>query len=200
MARGRPVPAQADGPSAPRWLAAAANWYRAKNPVLMFVLIFGGVMGLYYAATLTPLFHHTLFPAYLRWNARVSNGFLQWLGQGTTVAGSGISSARFAIDVSRGCDAIEPSMLFLAAVLAFPSAFRRKLPGLFIGTLVLLAVNLVRIVSLFLTGVYYPKAFDAMHADVWQILFILLAIVFWALWVQWASRRPAPAPAATAAG
>ena len=81
-----------------------------------------------------------------------------------------------------------------------PSAFRRKLPGLFIGTLVLLAVNLVRIVSLFLTGVYYPKAFDAMHADVWQILFILLAIVFWALWVQWASRRPAPAPVATAAG
>jgi exosortase/archaeosortase family protein len=103
------------------------------------------------------VFSSNAFPSYLRWNARVSNVMLNWLGQVTTVTGSSIFSGRFSIDVRRGCDAIEPSVLFLSGVLAFPSPFLRKLPGIVIGTLVLLAVNLVRIVSLFLTGVYYPK-------------------------------------------
>jgi exosortase H (IPTLxxWG-CTERM-specific) len=169
-------------------------WYRAKNPVLMFVLLFGLLMGAYYAATLTPLFHQTLFPTYLRWNARVSGVFLNWLGQATIVTGSSIASGRFSIDVRRGCDAIEPSMLFLSAVLAFPGAFRRKFPGLLLGTLALLAINLVRIVTLVLTGVYYPGAFETMHADVWQILFILLAIIFWTLWVWRSMRRPTARP------
>ena len=161
-------------------------WYRAKNPVLMFVLVFVVLMGIYYGATLSPFFHQTFFPGYLRWNARVSNVFLNWLGQATTVAGSSIFSSHFSIDVRRGCDAIEPSVLFVSAVLAFPSPFLRKIPGILIGTVVLLAINLVRIVTLFLTGVFYPKAFHAMHADVWQILFILLAVIFWALWIRWA--------------
>ncbi len=43
-------------------------------------------------------------------------------------------------------------------------------------------------VSLFFVGVYVPTVLDFMHFDFWQAAFIVLAICFWAIWVQWATR------------
>lgn len=199
-----PSSVKAAARSSPRSVAATGRsmglsgkiltWYKAKSPVLMFVVVLAGLMGVYYAASLTSLFQDKIFPNCMRLNALVSNVALNWLGQATTVNGTSIFSERFSIDVRRGCDAIEPVALFVSALLAFPSPLRRKLSGLIIGTLLLLLLNLVRIVSLFLTGVYYPSAFHVMHADVWQIVFILVAIVFFVVGIRWAVRSPAPAP------
>lgn len=169
-------------------------WYRTKSPVMMFVLVLAGLMAAYYAASLTPLFQNTVFPAFMRYNASVSSFLLNWLGQATRAVGSSIFSKGFAVDVRRGCDAIEPTVLFVSAVLAFPGPPRRKLIGAFVGALVLLVTNLVRIVSLFLVGVYYPGAFHAMHTEIWQVAFILLAVVLWAAWIQWAMPPAKPAP------
>jgi len=47
----------------------------------------------------------------------------------------------------------------------------------------------VRIISLFLCAVHWKSAFNIMHLDVWQALFIFLAILFWALWAAWAVKR-----------
>jgi exosortase/archaeosortase family protein len=65
-----------------------------------------------------------------------------------------------------------------------------------VGTAFLAVVNLIRIASLFLIGIHFPKTFELMHGEVWQIAFILLAILFWALWIGWATRPPSPAPQA----
>ena len=157
------------------------------------VLIFGLVMGLYYAATLTPFFKHKLFPSYLRANAEAAAVILNVLGHPTIVSGRTVSAGGFAIDVSRGCDGIEPSVLFAALLLAFPCPLARKIPGILIGTLLLLAINLVRIASLFLIGLHFPQTFHLMHADVWQVVFILLAIVFCVLSLRWAIRANVPA-------
>jgi exosortase/archaeosortase family protein len=54
--------------------------------------------------------------------------------------------------------------------------------------LLLLILNLVRIVSLFLIGVYSPRIFALTHIDVWQALFIFLAVLLWILWLLWATR------------
>jgi exosortase/archaeosortase family protein len=55
-------------------------------------------------------------------------------------------------------------------------------------------INLLRIVSLFFVGVYYPNAFNMIHEGVWQAAFVVLAIVFWAVWVQWATRKDRERP------
>jgi exosortase/archaeosortase family protein len=169
-------------------------WYHAKGPVLMFVLGVAGLMSVYYAATLTPLFQNRLFPACMRFDAAVAGVLLNMLGQTVRVHDATIFAKGFAVDVRRGCDAIDPLALFVSAVLAFPGPLRRKLPGAMVGALVLLSINVVRIVTLFLTGVYYPRAFPAVHADVWQIMFILLTVVLWAIWIRWAMRRTEPGP------
>jgi exosortase/archaeosortase family protein len=54
--------------------------------------------------------------------------------------------------------------------------------------LLLLILNLVRIVSLFLIGVYFHRIFDLTHIDVWQALFIFLAVLLWILWLLWETR------------
>ena len=88
------------------------------------------------------------------------------------------------IHIERGCDAVEPSALFVAAVMASPVPFLSRLSAAVGGTLILMLINLVRVISLFLIRVYAPGAFKIMHLDVWQALFIFLAIALWALWAS----------------
>jgi len=167
----------------------AAGW-KSRHPVFVFLLIFGVLMGFFYAfAIFTPFYKKHFLVSYLPFNAKVSGAILSFLGQDITVAGRTISSPDFSVEVYSGCDGIEPIALFVCAVLAFPAAFLRKIGGIIAGTLLLAILNFVRVVSLFLIGVYFPKAFLIMHLDVWQAMFIFFAIVFWILWPRWATQR-----------
>ena len=162
-----------------------------RRPILRFVLLFALFVGISYLISATALFQHRIFPVYLEWNASISSAVLRALGQETSANKSSISSSRFMIEVARGCDAVEPTALFVAAVLASPIALRLKLPGLVMGVLCLAVLNLVRIVTLFLVGVYWPAAFHVFHVDIWQGVFILLAVVLWIAWAKRALRRTA---------
>jgi exosortase H (IPTLxxWG-CTERM-specific) len=160
--------------------------------VLGFVLLFAALMGVFYAVTFVPFINETIIPWYMRFNAQASAVICNIFGEGASAQGTSLSSSRFSVDIRHGCDAIEPSALFIAAVLAFPAPWRSKLPGILIGTLVLAVINLVRIVTLFYTGIYYPRAFEAMHVDVWQPIFIVLSLTFWVMWAWWATKERAP--------
>ena len=168
--------------------AGMAGWLHGKRPVFRFVVSFGLLMGLFYLAGATSFANDTVFPKYLRLNARLSGAILRVFEDSVTVSGESLSSPRYSLTIARGCDAIEPSALFLAGVLAFPAPLLSKLPGMLIGTLCLMVLNLVRIVTLFYVGVFWPRAFHTVHVDVWQALFIFLAILFWTLWALRASR------------
>lgn len=165
-------------------------WVRANWSDLRFLFVFGLCLGLYFLLTLTPPVKQGFFPAYLRWNARASGAILRGLGQDVTVRDQSIVSADGpAIDIERGCDAVEPSALFVSAVLASPVPILSRLGAAAVGTFLLMVLNLVRVVSLFLVRVYFPKAFETMHLDVWQAVFIILAILLWAGWASRMARR-----------
>jgi exosortase H (IPTLxxWG-CTERM-specific) len=166
--------------------------------VLRFLLIFGALAGGFYAVTFfTPFYREELFPVALRLTAKLSGAALACLGQEITVSGTSIRAPTFAVNIVRGCDAVEPIALFVCAVLAFPSPLVKKLPGILAGVLALALLNLVRIVSLFLIRVYAPRFFGVMHVDVWQGVFIALALALWLLWILWATRRHMPATQAS---
>ncbi|MFQ5493970.1 MAG: exosortase H [Phycisphaerae bacterium] len=174
------------------------SWIYAKRPVVAFVVLFVVLMGSFYAVTLLKPVQTTVMPAYLRLNARASAVILNLFGENAKTRDTSVTSPRYSVNIQHGCDAIQPSGLFLAAVLAFPATFRSKLPGLVVGTLVLALINLVRIVTLFYTGIYRPRWFEIMHIDVWQPIFILLSLVLWILWAWWATRDPKQTIAAAA--
>jgi exosortase/archaeosortase family protein len=177
----------ASSASAPRRF----DWFYGKKPVFQFVGWFALLMGVFYAITFLPVLNKMALPALQKTNAKVSTAVLNVFGEEATNHATNISSRRYSINIAHGCDAIEPAALFVAAVLAFPASFAAKVPALFIGTALLLIINLVRIISLYYTGVFWPAAFETMHVDVWQPAFIVLSLFFWVSWALWAT-RPKP--------
>ncbi len=167
-------------------------WFRANWTDLRFLAVFAACMGVYYLGTLTAPIEHGFFPAYLRLNASASGAILRTFGEDVTTNNRTLISAGGpTIQIERGCDAIEPSALFVSAVLASPVPLLSRLSAALAGTFLLMVLNLIRVVSLFLVRVYFPNAFDTMHLDVWQALFIIMAIAFWAMWASRMSRKRA---------
>ena len=154
-----------------------------------FIIVFAVLMSAFYGIAATPWFRDHFFPAYLRINARASAAILRTLGEDSHSNGADIVSPRFGLAILRGCDGVEPAALFIAAVLAFPASWRSRIVAAIGGTATLLALNLVRIVSLYYTGIYFPKAFDTVHLDLWQTLFILIVMTMWMTWAWRVSRR-----------
>lgn len=168
------------------------TWMQTHGRDLRFLGLFALLMLGYFFVTTTSLVQDRFFPWYLRSTAQVSGGLLRATGyQPMSIEGQSLVSVRGSITVERGCDAVAPTALFLSAVVASPASIALKVPGLIGGTLILMIVNVVRIITLFLTRVHWPKAFDVMHLDIWQALFIVLAILLWAGWASWTKHRTA---------
>jgi len=98
--------------------------------------------------------------------------------------------------IRRGCDAVEPTWLYCAAVLAFPAPFFRKFLGVLAGIILLQALNLVRIVTLYWIGIHLPAFFNSAHMEIWPTIFIITAITLFVGWKGWTFDRVEPkAPA-----
>jgi len=163
--------------------------YQIARPIWGFGLRFVGLMLLFYL--MVPIeFCDRLLYAYLAANARLANEILNCLGQDSHVFEVTIRSARFAISVRRGCDAVEPAWLFCAAVISFPAPIGRKLAGMSTGAAFLLLLNLVRIVTLYFIGLHFPLFFGPVHLEVWPAIFVVAAILLWIGWIE-GTRRTA---------
>jgi exosortase/archaeosortase family protein len=76
-------------------------------------------------------------------------------------------------------------MLFLvAAVLAFPATARQRLLATFLGILLIQAVNLIRVTSLFLVGCHRRAWFESFHLAIWQTIVFATAVIFFAAWTR----------------
>ena len=108
---------------------------------------------------------------------------LKLLGMNVTTSGTFISGEGFRVEILGNCNAIFETMLFLSAVIAFPARLREKIMGGVLGTTFIYILNLLRVVILFLVGVYTPQYFEESHVYVSQTIFIVMVAVVWLLWV-----------------
>jgi len=161
-----------------------ARWCHSKAGVIWFVSRFALFMGIFYAVLLIPAVDRWMYD-YLAANAWISHAVLNLLGFDTLLNKTQISSGDFSIVVRRGCDAVEPAALFASAVLAFPAPAAKKVVGILAGTLVLLAINILRVVSLFWIGIVARPLFAKVHLEIWPLLFILAALALCAVWIRW---------------
>ena len=104
-----------------------------------------------------------------------------------------------------GCNAVEACIILIAGILAFPASWTQRAAGILIGVLVVQAVNLLRIISLFYLAQWNTFWFEIAHIYLWQLLIMLDALVFWMLWVRYVMKahkgkvdstglRPRPLP------
>lgn len=164
-------------------IAMPLNLYR-KYPVFFFVFIVAILILLFYLTYRNPWFESHIFTPLVNIYAWLAGQVLLLFGYDVVIYGDIISSSGFSVSVKKGCDAAEPMAIFVAGVLAFPALISRKLVGLGIGLGILFLLNIIRIITLYLTGVHNPDYFESMHLAVWQVAFIAVAVLLWFLWLR----------------
>lgn len=164
----------------------SANWKEKweknkKSYMFIFSILVFGIFSFWLTSQ---EFFDKLAQPLLNLYATISNWILLALGQGTRASSESIFSSDFSIQIKKGCDAIAPMILYTLSIIFFPVKWKFKPKGILVGIALLFALNIVRIVTLYLTGKYIPSIFDMMHTDIWQILFIVFTLYLWLVWLR----------------
>ena len=173
----------------------AVNWL-----MLRFLSIFSAVLLLLFLAELTPPVQRalvvpwtTLLASGCAWLVRTADPAVLSYGKVLQDATSGKG-----ISIEAGCNGVEACIMLFAAIVAYPSAWRDKLSGIFVGMVAVQALNVVRIISLFYLVQWNTRAFEFAHLYLWQALIMLDVLVVWLAWLRWVTRRQPRPPAGPA--
>lgn len=122
--------------------------------------------------------------------ARAAFNTLQILGVPAVLSGTTISHpSGLALEIYFGCTGFLPAVCLSVAIWASPGAAQRKLMGIGVGVPILLALNLLRVVHLYVIGMTRPELFDFLHGVVWQATIGAAVIGMWWLWLSAPSGR-----------
>ena len=160
------------------------EWYAVSGKMLVFLVLFFTLALMFYAFWSGVGEDNFLLKNVLHINAVVASFFLNIFGYQTTAVGSEVNSSLFNMKIAVGCDGIEPITYYMLAILAYPTVLKRKLTGIGKGVALLLMLNFIRVISLYLVGVYIPSLFDFFHVGLWQALFILAGIALLFIWLN----------------
>jgi exosortase family protein XrtM len=121
---------------------------------------------------------------YYRGLGSVCSELIHWLAplEGVSAVHNHVLSPRADLEIVRGCDGAGALFLIVAAILAFPANFKRKLLGLGVGVLLMYGLNLGRIVGLYFIIAYQRDWFDLVHTYLAPTLIIVLACLYFAWW------------------
>ncbi len=174
-------------------MAQGTDIRRARIRFAAVFAVVGGVLLTLYSF---PYAEHGVredwFARYLAFYARLAGGVLRLVDVGVRVVGNDIVG-RTSLTVAKNCDAMDVSLLFAAAVVAFPARWSRRLAGLCVGVAALTAVNVLRIASLYFVDLRWPSAFETIHAEVWPLALVAFAAGAFLVWSRWA-QGTAPMP------
>jgi exosortase family protein XrtM len=175
------------------WLAGTS--VRHEPGPLRFLLLFAsGYALLYWAYWQVPdaVLRDSLYPiAILGPCAALVN--LLFPAEAVTVASGMLQSPRASLEVVRGCDGSGMLFLIVAAIMAFPSAWRARMAGLCGALLLVHALNTARIMLLYFAAAYRESWFLPLHTYLVPTLFVLGGGLYFA-W--WAARQQRPAAGA----
>jgi exosortase H (IPTLxxWG-CTERM-specific) len=162
------------------------------TPAGRFVVLYAIILSVgFLVLALRPVNDHVVNP-YTTFVAQEARVALNLFGEHATVRSQVLSSPRFSVAIYNGCNGLEAMLVFISGVLAFPAPWVRKLVGVLLGFVAIQAVNVVRVVSLFYVGVFWPSLFTASHVFVWQSLIIIFGVVLWIIWVRRYALAPTP--------
>ena len=100
------------------------------------------------------------------------------------------TSYQFAFHVVSECGAIEVMAIFFSAVIAFPTAWRKRLIGLACGLPLMYLLNIFRLTLLAIIGAVDRGGqwFKFTHEYLWQAVYIVFVVVVWMCWIEFVVR------------
>jgi exosortase H (IPTLxxWG-CTERM-specific) len=161
--------------------------------VVRFFLAFLLVQAVLFGFELTPWAQAWFVHPWTDALAAISADIVRWFDPQVLAHGNVLRSSRngFAVAIEAGCNGVEATIVLVAAMLAFPASWRRKLLGLAVGIVAVQGLNIIRVISLFYLGQWNLEAFEFAHRYVWQALIMLDVLIVWLIWVRTLPRGPA---------
>lgn len=148
------------------------EFYRA----LVALVLWASVL---YAIAYSPWFIETVVSRIALSFSTVVAFILQSLGGDIERVGTIIKGSGFGIEIYHKCTGVYQAAGFVAGVLAYPTTLRNKFIWVLSGIGFLCALNVIRIVSVFYTGLHFPELVPLLHGVIWEAVMILLTIVIW---------------------
>jgi len=119
----------------------------------------------------------------------ISHFFIALFGIEVSSANDLIYLPHDILKIEFGCNGMEAILLFTMAVLAFSASLKQKVIGLIVGSTLLQAINILRIVLLAYVLENHPKYFELMHTYVTQSMMVVLSLVVFILYLNWIERE-----------
>lgn len=87
--------------------------------------------------------------------------------------------AGFSYKIYYKCTGLIAGGFLSTGLLVLPNRWKAKVMLVLLGVAMVLALNLVRLVSLYFIGVRYPQAFTFFHTVLWNIAMLVFMLGFW---------------------
>ncbi len=91
---------------------------------------------------------------------------------------------KYVARVVEGCNSISVIILFISFVIAFSGKFKTTLFYLLVGSTLIYAVNLIRIVILSIGLYHYPWRREILHTVIFPAIIYGMVFVLWMVWVN----------------
>ena len=163
------------------WFKTSAILYAFKVlcGIVVFYIIYWSMTG------------HPAIKSLYKSQATVAGELLSWIGHPNKVIDNTIASqsetSNFRLTVAQGCEALDTVCIIIIALLFYPGiGWKSKLLGAVCGVLLTQSLNALRIISLYLVGIYAPDQFELVHYTIWPMILIVWIVCFWWLWLQFA--------------
>ena len=167
-----------------------------KNPAVKYAFKVLCSIVVFYVVYWSMAGHPTIQSLYTA-QATIAGELLSWIGHPNKIVVNTIVSQTegnsFKLTVAQGCEALDTVCIIIIALLFYPGiSWKSKLLGAIFGILLTQSLNIIRITSLYLIGIYTPDQFELAHYTVWPMLLIIWIVYFWWLWLRLAPlSRPA---------
>lgn len=105
-------------------------------------------------------------------------------GAQAEVNGTIIKAQHAALEINHECTGVFVLLVYAMFVLAYPAPWWQRFTGIAVGTTVLTAINIARLIALTLIASRYPDWFGYFHEYFFQGLFIALLAILASVWTE----------------
>ena len=95
-----------------------------------------------------------------------------------------ILNGQFLARIIEGCNGVSVIILFLSFIIAFAGKFKTTLFYIISGSVLIYAINLLRIVLLTIGIYHYPEYEDVLHTVIFPGIIYGLVFLLWIFWVN----------------
>jgi len=160
----------------------------SRRTQILFLVRFFVLLAAFYALVSLDVVDRLFVAPFTHGIAVASAFLLNIIGQNVEVVGTAIRNSAFAVQIQNGCNGLEAVVFLCAAILSFPASWKQRGLGILATVVGIEAVNLIRVVSLFLLGRYHPDVFQLFHLAIWQAIILGIAAVMFYSWTTRATR------------